>query len=140
MTRVMHSPLEDFFKGFFIRPVEFGTDPFNQFAAPTVLLDVKEATDSYIVRAELPGIKKHDIKVDINGKHLVITAEKKQEKSAEKEEKILHSECFYGRVTRSLELSQEIDDTQSSASFVDGVLELRLHKKLAQKGHQLAIQ
>lgn len=56
MTRVMHSPLEDFSK-VFIRPVEFGTDPFNQFAAPTVLLDVKEATDSYIVRAELPGIK-----------------------------------------------------------------------------------
>ena len=75
-------PLEDFFRGFFVRPVDFSGGPVANMGtdAPQMRVDVKENADGYEVHAELPGMKKEDIHVHIDGPVVSISAERKQEK------------------------------------------------------------
>ena len=67
-------PLDDFFRGFFVRPVEYGGGPAANAEAPQMRVDVKEQEDAYQVHAELPGIKKEDIHVHIDGPVVSISA------------------------------------------------------------------
>jgi len=60
-------PLDDLFRGFFVRPVELGNNPAGG-QPPAIRMDVKEDGDAYQVHAELPGVKKEDIHVTIDGK------------------------------------------------------------------------
>lgn len=128
-------PLEDFFKGFFVRPVDLGTQP----EAPSIRIDVKEQSDAYQVNAELPGIRKEDIHVSIDGPIVSIVAERKQEKEVKDGERVLRTERYFGKVSRSFQLGQDIDDSRASARFVDGVLELTLPKKAATSARRLTI-
>ena len=128
--------VDDFFRGFFVRPVE--CDGAGE--APLVRVDVKENADSYEVHAELPGIMKDDINVHIDGSVVSISAERKLNKELKDDERILRSECYYGKVSRSFQLEQDIDEARSSAKFVDGVLELTLPKKLETQATKLTIQ
>lgn len=128
-------PLDDFFRGFFVRPVEMGKD----MEAPTVKIDVKEQEKAYVVHAELPGIRKEDIHVTIDGPVVSISAERKQEKEVKEGEHVLRSERFFGSVSRSFQLGQDIDDGAANAKFTDGVLELTLPKKAAAQSKRLAI-
>ena len=73
-------PLDDFFRGFFVRPVEYGGGAAANAEAPQMRVDVKEQEDAYQVHAELPGIKKEDIHVHIDGPVVSISAERKQDK------------------------------------------------------------
>lgn len=130
-----NDPLDDFFRGFFVRPVEFGTPA----EAPSVKIDVKEKENAYLVHAELPGVKKEDIHVNIDGAVVSISAERKQEKDVREGERVLRTERYFGKVSRSFQLGQDIDEAQSSAKFTDGVLELTLPKKVAAKAKRLAI-
>ena len=130
-----HDPLDDFFRGFFVRPVDLGNVP----DAPTLKLDVKEKGSDYLVHAELPGIKKEDIHVHIDGNTVSISAERKQEKEVKEGERVLRSERTFGKVSRSFQLADDIDESKSSAKFVDGVLELTLPKKAATTAKRLTI-
>lgn len=129
-------PLEDFFRGFFVRPVEFGSQP----EAPSIRIDVKEQPNAYLVYAELPGIKKEDIHVHIDGSVVAITAERKQEREVKEGERVLRTERYFGKVSRSFQLGQDIDEAQASAKFVDGVLELNLPKRAATSAKRLTIE
>lgn len=129
-------PLDDFFRGFFVRPVEFGAPA----EAPSVKIDVKEQDKAYVVHAELPGIKKEDIHVHIDGPTVSISAERKQEKEVKEGERVLRIERSFGKVSRSFQLGQDIDDGAATARFTDGVLELTLPKKAAIKARRLAIE
>lgn len=120
-----HDPFEDFFRGFFVRPVEFGGSAGE---APQVRVDVKETPDAYAVHAELPGIAKDDIHVHIDGPVVAITAERKAQKEQKDGERVLRTERYYGKVSRSFQLGQDVDEAKASARFVDGVLELTLPK------------
>lgn len=128
-------PLDDFFRGFFVRPVDIG----HATEAPTLKIDVKEQGDTYQIHAELPGIKKDDIHVHIEGNLVSISAERKQEREVKEGERVLRSERYFGKVARSFQLAQEIDETKSSARFNDGVLELSLPKKAAASARRLTI-
>lgn len=128
-------PFEDFFRGFFVRPVEFGTPP----EAPTIKMDVKEHGESYVVHAELPGIRKEDIHVTIDGPVVSISAERKQEKEVKDGERVLRTERYFGKVSRSFQLGQDVDESGAQARFVDGVLELTLPKKAATSARRLTI-
>jgi HSP20 family protein len=130
-----YDPFDDFFRGFFVRPVEMGAPT----EAPQLKMDVKEDGQNYVVHAELPGIKKEDIHVAIDGGVVSITAERKQEKEAKEGERILRSERYYGKVSRSFQLGQDIDEAKAVAKFNDGVLELTLPKKAAAAAKRLAI-
>lgn len=130
-----YDPLDDFFKGFFVRPVEFGSAA----ETPVVKIDVKEQEDAFLVHAELPGVKKEDIHVNIDGPVVSISAERKQEKDVKEGERILRTERYFGKVSRSFQLGQDIDDGKASAKFTDGVLELSLPKRAATQAKRLVI-
>jgi HSP20 family protein len=136
MTR--YDPLDDLFRGFFVRPVEMGASP----EAPSVKIDVREQEKAYVVHAEMPGIRKEDIHVTIDGPLVSITAERKQETEIKDEKdpaRVLRSERYFGKVARSFQLGQDIDDAKASAKFADGVLELTLPKKSAARSKRLSI-
>lgn len=126
-------PLEDVFKGFF-RPVRIEGAPEVQ-----IRMDVKEDDKGYTVHAEIPGVKKEDIHVTIDGNQVSISAEAKQEKEVKEGEKVLRSERYYGKVARSFSVASEIDESHSQAKYVDGVLELVLPKKTTTSSRKLKI-
>jgi HSP20 family protein len=130
-------PLDDLFRGFFVRPVDLNTP--GQQVPPSIKMDVKEQGDDYLVHAELPGVKKEDIHVVVDGNQVSISAEVKQEKEVKEGERVLRSERYFGKVCRSFQLGQEIDDAKATAKFNEGVLELTLPKRVASPNKRLAI-
>lgn len=135
-------PLDDFFRGFFVRPVDFGgglAHAPTAADAPQMRVDVREVADHYAVHAELPGIRKEDIHVHIDGPVVSISAERKQERDVKDGEKVLRTERYFGKVSRSFQLGQEIDEAKASAKFNDGVLELTLPKKAEAQAKRLNI-
>ena len=130
--------VDDFFKGFLVRPVSY--DGARE-ALPRVKVDVAEKNGAYKVTAELPGVKKDDIQVSIDGAQVTLSAEVKQEKeAAAQDERVLRTERVFGKVTRSFTLPQELDEAKAEAKFRDGVLELVLPKKAAAQRKQISIQ
>ncbi|MDA8260544.1 MAG: Hsp20/alpha crystallin family protein [Betaproteobacteria bacterium] len=127
--------LDDLFKGFFMRPVLLEGQPQMQ-----IKMDVKEDDNAYTVHADIPGVKKEDIHVSIEGNQVSISAETRTEKEEKKGEKVLRSERYYGKVARSFTLAHDVDEAKSQAKYTDGVLELTLPKKPATAGRKLAIQ
>lgn len=133
---IRRDPLDDFFRGFFVRPVDFGTEP----GAPAVKIDVKEQEKGYLVHAEIPGVRKEDIQVAVDGAVVSISAERREEKDVKEGERVLRTERYFGKVSRSFQLAQEIDEAQVSAKYTDGVLELVLPKKAATQARRITIQ
>ena len=134
ITRV--DPFDDIFRGFFVRPVDFNS---AQNQPPSIKMDVKEQDDNYLIHAELPGVKKEDIHVVVDGNQVSISAETKQEKEVKEGDRILRSERYFGKVSRSFQLERDIDDSKASAKFNDGVLELTLPKRTASPNKRLNI-
>lgn len=130
--------VDDLFKGFLVRPVSYENGRAD--APPRVKVDVAEKNGAYLVTAELPGVKKEDIQLSIDGAQVTLSAETKREKEASQDERVLHTERVYGKLSRSFTLPQEIDETKAEAKFKDGVLELTLPKKAAAQRKQISIQ
>ncbi len=126
---------DDLFKGFFVRPMAFENQPQVQ-----VRMDVKEDDGAYVVQAEIPGVKKDDINVTINGNQVAITVEVKREREDKQGEKILRSERYYGKLYRAFSLAQDVDEASAQAKYTEGMLELRLPKKAVVSAKKLAIQ
>lgn len=132
---VAFEPFDDLFKGFF-RPARFE----GQIQQMQIKMDVKEGDKDYKVHAEIPGVKKEDIHVTIEGNQVSISAEVKKEKEEKEGEKVLRSERYYGKVYRSFSLGHEVDDAAATAKYNEGVLELTLPKKAATSAKKLSIQ
>ena len=96
---------------------------------PQIKMDVKEAAGQYLVKAEIPGVKKDDIHVSIDGNRVSISAEVKKEKEEKEGERVIRSERCYGMASRSFSLADEVDQSKVEAKYSDGVLELTLPKK-----------
>ena len=127
--------VEDLFRGFF-RPVRS-----NERAAPAAIkLDVAENDKGYTVHAEIPGVKKDDIQVAIEGNQVTISAEVKRNGEVKEGDRVLRTERYYGAVYRSFTLPVELDETASEAKYENGVLELKLAKRPAVAGRKLTIQ
>lgn len=131
--------VDDLFKGFLVRPLAY-EGRINGGALPRAKVDVAEKNGAYVVTAELPGVRKDDIHVSIDGAEVTLEAEVKREKEANKDERVLHSERLYGKLTRSFALPAEVDEAKAQAKFTDGVLELTLPKKAAAQRKQISIQ
>lgn len=123
----------DFFRNM-LRPARLELD-----AEPDIRLDLKETEKAYLVHAEIPGVKKEDIEVSIDGNLVTIRAEVKREKE-EKGETMLRSERYYGSVARSFTLATDVDEKTATASYTDGVLELTLPKKAGSASRRLQVQ
>ncbi len=129
------SDLDDLLQGFFVRPMQLEGRTPVQFK-----MDVKEDDKGYTIHAELPGVKKDDIHVTVEGNQVSITAETKREKEEKQGEKVLRSERYYGKLSRAFTLGSELDEAGASAKFADGVLELKLPKKATATARRLAVQ
>lgn len=129
--------LEDLFKGFFVRPVQFEND---RAAHSPIKLDVSEDDAAYTVHAEVPGVKKEDIHVSIDGNQLTISCEVKNQREDREGNRVLRSERYYGKVQRAIALPQDLDEAGAEAKYNDGVLELRLPKKAATSAKRITIQ
>lgn len=128
---------DDFFKGFLVRPVVAESAP----TAQRLKVEVREEGDGYKVLADIPGVKKEDIQVNIDGDQVSISAEVHQEKEVQENGgRVLHSERYYGKVSRAFRLGHEIDQAGAQARYADGVLELTLPRKAAESAHRLSIQ
>lgn len=135
---------DDLLRGFFVRPV--GLQGEAGPVAGTVgqfRVDVSETEQAYTVHAEIPGVKKDDIHITIDGDQVAISAEVKNEKN-EKDVKtngrVLRSERYCGKVYRAFQLGQSVDEEGASAKYADGVLELTLPKKAAASAKRISIQ
>jgi HSP20 family protein len=128
--------IDDLFRGFFVRPVNYAAAD----GAPRITVDVAERDASYVVTAEIPGARKEDIQIRVDGPLVSISAERSGAKETREGERVLLSERYFGKVARSIELSQEIDETRAEARYNDGVLELTLPKKAQVSARQISIQ
>jgi len=126
---------EDMFRRMF-RPVRWE----GEAAAPEIKVDVEENDKSYVVKAEIPGVKKEDIDVQIDGNVVSISAESKREKKVEEKGKVLRSERYYGSMLRSFSLAHDVDQAEATAKYTDGILELTLPKKATSAAKKLAVK
>lgn len=128
--------LDDLFKGFFVRPVRFGLDAPQDMP---IRIDVSRADGGYKVRAEMPGVKKEDINVTIDGSEVTLSGEVRRETEEKKGEEVIRSEGHYGKVVRSFTLPYEIDDSRVAAKYSDGVLQLTLPTKEKSSAKKVAV-
>jgi HSP20 family protein len=91
------------------------------------------------VKADIPGVKKEDIQVDVDEDHVSVRAEAKKEKEEKKGEKVVYSERSYGMVSRSFSLPAAVDAKGAKAEYKDGVLSLTLPKKSNGSAKRVAI-
>jgi HSP20 family protein len=134
---VRSDPFDVAFREFFrnmLRPTRLELD-----TEPEIRLDMKETEKAYTIHAEMPGVKKEDIEVSIDGNLVTIRAEVRREKD-EKGEAMLRSERYYGAMMRSFTLASEVDEKAAAAKLTDGVLELTLPKKPGTASRKLTVQ
>ena len=136
MTHLINrsSLFDDLFRdvasGFYVKPLHGNALP------KSVKVDVTDSGENYLIHADIPGVSKDDIHVDIEGAQVSIKAEVKQKDSTSDDQRVLHSERYYGSVSRTFELPQDVDVERSAAEYKDGVLRLTLPKKVQQESQR----
>jgi HSP20 family protein len=130
--------LDDFFKdvspAFYVKPLHGDALPAQ------IRVDVKETPQAYTLEAEVPGVAKEDIHVNVEGNVVTLRAEVKQQDRQTDGEKLLRSERYYGSVSRSFQMPTDIDNSAAKARYDNGVLQLVLPKKSASVAQRLTIE
>jgi HSP20 family protein len=126
INRLFDSPWGDF-----TRETEF----FNRW---TPALDLYEDKDNFVVRVELPGMKKSDIEISIHEGNLSVSGERKYEDN--KEGEVSRSERFFGRFQRTLALPKAVDVVGVKANYKDGILSITLPKTEESKPKQIEVK
>jgi HSP20 family protein len=129
--------IDDLLKGFFVRPMMLEGQGGQQMQ---IKMDLKEDDNAYKVHADIPGVKKEDIQVSIEGNQVSISAETGSEKEQKEGEKVIRSERYVGTVARTFTLAHDVDEGKCEAKYADGVLELTLPKKAVSAAKKLPIQ
>lgn len=107
---------------------------------PQITMDVSEDDKAFVVKAEIPGVKKDDIKVSIDGNRVSISAEVKREKEEKKGETVIRSERYYGKQFRGFTLHQDVDAAKAEANYENGVLALTLPKREPASVREIAVK
>ena len=107
---------------------------------PDIRMDVSEDATAYRVRAQIPGVKKEDIHVAVEGNTVSISAEVERREETRKDETLLCSELFQGKAARSFTVMADVDDSKAEAKYENGILELVLPKKLGASMKKLDIK
>ncbi|HEX3097133.1 MAG TPA: Hsp20/alpha crystallin family protein [Usitatibacter sp.] len=122
----------------FLRPSRAGAE---RPAAPRAIrVDVRETADAYVVQADLPGVKKDEIGIEVEGDEVVLAAETRREELAQDAGRWLHLERPLGKLERRFSLPQELDGTRADARFADGVLTLTLPKKAPTASRRIEVR
>ena len=124
----------------FLRPTMWPIEGFRDFETGLLNVDIFEDKGDLVMKAELPGMKKEDVSIELQDNVLTISGEKKKEDKVEKG-KFFRHERVYGSVSRRFELPYDIDVEKISAHMEDGVLEIRLPKtaKVEEKSRSIPI-
>jgi HSP20 family protein len=130
--------IEDLFPALFQR---FGR-PFgvNDTTPGDISLDITENDKDYQVRAAIPGAKKDDIRVSVDGNFVSISAEVKQEKEEKQGGRVVLKETTHGSSARGFSLAHEIDGNGVVAKLEDGILKLTLPKREGTSARAIAVQ
>lgn len=105
-----------------------------------IKVDVEESDKAYLVKAEMPGLKKEDIGVRIDSNVVTISAESKREKEVQEKGRIIRGERHYGSMLRSFSLARDVNAAEASARYTDGILELTLPKKETAAARKLTVK
>lgn len=130
-------PFNDAFRSL-MRPLRW--DMAEAAAAPEIRLDVTENEGRYTIKADIPGVRKEDIDIRIDGPVVSLSAEVKKEKEEKDGERVLRSERSYGWARRSVTLGSDVDSDRAEAQYSNGVLELTLPKKASADAKRLSIR
>lgn len=136
LAKRQYVDMDDLFNQFLFQPVSSLVDRKGL----SIRTDVEEDDKAFKVKAEIPGVKKDDIEVKINGNQIFIRAEVKQQHEDKKDNKVVRSERYYGEVSRSFSFDEDIDASGAEAKYEDGVLNLILPKSKESKLKQLKIR
>jgi HSP20 family protein len=128
------SSFEDLFKGTLLRPMRRAFDV----AEVEIKMNVTRTDGAYQVEAEMPGVKKEDIHVSVDGSVVTITGEVKSEKEEKKGDQVLRAERYFGKVERTFSLPQNVDEAHVEAKYSNGILKLTL--PLREKSKAKAIE
>jgi HSP20 family protein len=120
----------------FLRGTELPETSSN-FFRPHV--EIQETDTAYSVSAELPGVKKEDIKIDLKNSELLISGSKEVKKES-KDGKVHLSEFSYGKFSRSFNLPELVDKSKIAADFTDGLLSIHLPKVKEAKPQTIKIK
>lgn len=123
----------------FMREFPMSSSLRSMDAERAIRVDVAETEQAYTVKADMPGLKKEDIKVSVEGNRVAISATIQEEKE-EKSGATLYTERYSGSQYRSFSLPQEVDDSKTEAKYQDGVLHLTLPKKPGTTHKQISVQ
>lgn len=123
-----------------LRRFKWPLRPYIDDVPGDIRIDVTENDKSYEVRAEVPGVRKEDIHVSIEGNFVSISAEVKKEKEEKSGDRVLVKETYVGHVSRGFSLAHEIDSAAVVAKLEQGVLNLTLPKRNGGINRQIAIQ
>lgn len=131
------SPIEELFndlgKGFWVRPFASTGEQ-----AVSIKVDVEEKPESYVVKADVPGVKREDLAVEVHEDRVSVRAESKREEER-KEGNFVYQERSYGAASRTIALPGNVDAQQAKAEYRDGVLTLTLPKKMSSASKRLTI-
>ncbi|MFC0397321.1 Hsp20/alpha crystallin family protein [Paraburkholderia rhizosphaerae] len=130
-------PIPDLFQGLF-RPMRSILSQQDTELA-TMKIDVSENDSAYMVKAELPGIDKKDIDVQIDGNHVSINAKVERKEEQKEGERVIRRERYSGSFSRAFSLAGDVDENAASAEYKDGVLSLTLPKKAPADRKRLSI-
>jgi HSP20 family protein len=106
---------------------------------PQIRVDVHEDDAGYTVKADIPGVKKEDIDVRVDGNVVTLSAEVKREHEEKKEGRVLRRERHVGYASRSFSLASDVDEGKADAKYADGVLTLKLPKKAQQTSKRVTV-
>lgn len=145
MTKVsVYDPFADvlptLFRSFFADPAAAAPSTAQTAAqAVPMRVDVSETADAYIVLADLPGVAKESVQIDIDANRVSLRADVARA-TDKAEQRSLRTERFAGTYARSFTLTDEIDETRAGAKMENGVLELTLPKKTGVGPTRLTVQ
>lgn len=127
-------PFDDVFRGL-MKPMRWDVTS----EAPTIRLDVNENDQAYTVKADIPGVRKEDIHVSVEGRQVSISAEVKKESDERKDGRVIRSERSVGYASRAFMLDHEVEADKVTAKYQDGVLSLQLPKRAGSRTGRIQI-
>ena len=134
------SLFDEFFRDF---PLGYSIKPLHGDPLPSpdkIKVEVKENGDNVVVQAEIPGVSKDDIDISVERNVVTIQAEVKQYDADTQNDKILHSERYYGSVQRSFALPSDVVSEKASAKYEDGILTLTIPKQSPNETKKISVK
>jgi len=129
---------DELFDDFFGPVLHTANWPTTTTRRQSMQVDVYEKENAIVIEAEMPGIVKEDIKINVKGRQLTLGGERKRETEV-KDSQSFRRERSYGNFERTFTLPFDIDTEKVQATFTDGVLRLEIQKPVEQQPQQITI-